>query len=346
MGTSLREIIQHLLDSMDERRQLQSLDPKIQQMLDIALERVIEGTDNRIQAVPGYRRKLYKSILKALEYVDSIIEQVPEPIDLTSSHFISDPYIRALFPTLGGLKRIFKQSSELQEYFSEAEHANDSESCALLCMRKQEQTVLGMELNGNQIRKDVKQTRVTFAGHRIYSPAETESYARRELKCCIFEGLVNNALDKISELRAKRHQLEILHQRLSTRLRSRSHGLNHVESFVAVASDGTPYKNEASELEKVEQELQEIGYVSPETCLELVNNILAHPEQYVRFKHISLNLDKEGVKRSKPESSPSISRLEFSEVKIKGFPPRVVTLARIRRADLEPPEKVSFDRYL
>lgn len=346
MSTSLREILQHLLDSMDERRQLQSLDPQIQAMLDEALQCVIEGTDNRIQAVPGYKRKIYKAILKSLEYADSIVEQIPDPIDLTSSRFISDPYIRALFPTLSGLKKIFRQSSELHDYFSEADHINTPESCALLCMRKEEQTVLGMELNGNQVRKDVKQIRVTFAGHRIYSPAESETFARRELKCCIFEGLVNNALDRISELREKRHQLEIQQQRLSARLRSQTQGLKLFDSADSIAREYAPRHEEVAELERVEQELREIGYVSPEVCLELVNGILSHPEQYVRFKHISLKLDKEGIKREEVESSPSVSQLEFSEVNIKGYPPRVVTLANIKRDDLESPEPVSFDRYL
>ncbi|MEN8178432.1 MAG: hypothetical protein ABFS39_07405 [Pseudomonadota bacterium] len=331
---------------MDERRQLKSLDQNALEMLDGALDKVIEGTDSRIRAVPGYKRKLYKSILKSLEYADSIVEQIPHAIDLTPKHFVTDPYIRALFPTLGGLKKIFKQSSELHDYFSESEHINNSESCVLLCMRKEEQTILGMELNGEQVRKDVQQTRVMFSNHRVYSPAESETNARQELKCCIFEGLVNNALDKISELRARRHQLELEQQRLNARLRQHSRGPMHGDDMQNIASDGVKLRNKALELERVEEELHAMGYISPEISLDLVNDILSEPEQFVHFKRISISLDKEGIKRVKDEPSRSVSQLEFSEVQIKGQPPRVVTLANINRDELEKPESISYDTIL
>lgn len=331
---------------MGERKHLQSLDQNTQEMLDEALERVIEGTDLRIRAVPGYKRKLYKSILKSLEYADGIVEQIPNAIDLTPKHFVTDPYIRALFPTLGGLKKIFRQSSELHDYFAESKHTDTSESCALLCMRKEEQTILGMELNGEQVRKDVQQTRVMFADHRVYSPAESEANARRELKCCIFEGLVNNALDKISELRARRHQLELDQQRLNARLRQQTRSSNQAEEMQHIASDGIELRNKEMELERVEEELHEIGYVSPEICLDLVNDILSEPDQFVHFKRISINLDRAGIKRLEDEPSSSVSQLNFSEVQIKGQPPRVVTLANIRRDEIEMPESISFDTIL
>lgn len=343
MGTSLREIIKHLLDSMDERKQLHSLDQNTQQMLDEAIERVVDGTDKRIQAVSGYKRKLYKSILSSLEYADQIIKQIPHAVDLNSRHFVTDPYIRALFPTLGGLKKIFRQSSELHDYFSETEHRDSAEICALLCMRREEQTVLGMELRGEQVRKDVKQTRVMFADHRIYSPAESEEYARQELKCCIFEGLVNNALDKISELRARRHQLELDQQRLNARLRQNRRGLSEQDDMQYIANDGVMLRTEELKLEEIEEQLDEIGYVSPEVCLEVVNDILSNPQDFVSFNQISINLDREGIKRVESESSSSISNLEFSEVRIKGQPPRVVTLANIKREELEAPVPVSYD---
>ncbi len=315
-------------------------------MLDIALERVIEGTDKRIQAVPGYKRKLYKSILKSLEYADDIISHIPHAVDLNSRHFVTDPYIRALFPTLGGLKKIFRQSSELHDYFSETEHHDCSESCALLCMRREEQTIIGMELSGEQVRKDVKQTRVTFADHKIYSPAESEDYARQELKCCIFEGLVNNALDEISQLRAKRHQLELDQQRLNARLRHYKRGLNDGDEMQNIANDGVELRTQELKLERIEQELDEIGYVSPEVCLEVVNSILSNPEEFVSFKNISISLDREGIKRLETESSLSISKLKFSEVQIKGQLPRVVTLAKIKREELEAPKPISYDAII
>ncbi|MDJ0807933.1 MAG: hypothetical protein QNJ78_14015 [Gammaproteobacteria bacterium] len=330
----------------EDRKQLKSLDQDTQQMLDVALERVIEGTDLRIRAVTGYKRKLYKSILKSLEYADSIVEQIPHAIDLTPKHFVSDPYIRALFPTLDGLKRIFKQSSELHDYFTEPEHINASESCALLCMHKEEQTIHGMELKGEQVHRDVRQTRVLFSDHRVYSPAESETNARRELKCCIFEGLVNNALAKLSELRTRRHQLEVEQHRLNARLRQKRRGKSPDDDMQEIANASVRLRSQQMELEKVEEALDKIGYLSPELCLELVNDILSEPDQFVRFKRISVNLDRDGIKRPGDQASTSIHRLNFSEVNIQGQPSRVVTLANFNRQELEESGANSLPSFL
>jgi hypothetical protein len=320
---------------MDEKRKFQSLDQHTQDMLDRAIERVTDGTDNRIRAVPGYKRKLYKSILKSLEFADRLIEQVPGAIELDSDQFVIDPYIRVFFPTKNGLMKVFQQSSELKEYFTDAAHAGDSESCALLCMRKYEETVLGMELEGDHVIKDVKQTRVTFAGHRIYSPAESESSARRELKCCIFEGLVDNALAKISEVRKRRQQLESEQQILNARLRSQKPGRVMYDDPKCLTVVTTELHNEALQLEQIEKELSELGYVTPETCLDYVNDILSQPEKFVCLQNISMRVDKSGIKRVSEELSLSVCDLHLSEVTIKGHPPRVVTLAKIHRKELD-----------
>lgn len=334
MSTSLSDVIKNLLESMDEKRKFQSLDQHTQDILDRAIERVTDGTDNRIRAVPGYKRKLYKSILKSLEFADKLIDQVPGAIELDSDHFVIDPYIRVFFPTKNGLMKVFQQSSELKQYFTDAAHANDSESCVLLCMRKFEETILGMELEGDQVIKDVKQTRVTFAGHRIYSPAESESSARRELKCCIFEGLVDNALAKISELRKRRQQLESEQQILNSRLRSQKPGVDihgHPQAMAVTAE----LNNEALQLEQIEKELSELGYVTPETCLGFVNDILSQPEEFVCLQNITMRVDKSGIKRATEAQSQAVCDLHLSEVTIKGHPPRVVTLAKIHRKELD-----------
>jgi hypothetical protein len=334
MSASLTEIISYLLDSMDEIRKFQSLDEQTQKTLDGAIERVIDGTDQRIRAVPGYKRRLYRSILKALEYVDELIEQVPSPINLESDQFVFNPYLRIFFPTKHGMLQIFQQSSELKEYFTDAQHANESESYALLCMRESEENVLGMELEGDHVIKDVKQTRINFTGHRIYAPAQSESAARRELKCCIFEGLVDNALARISAMRKRRQALEAEQQILSSRLRSHKPVPLFTKEVQSPAMDGVEVKNEVLQLEKIERELAELGYVTPETCLDLVNEILSVPEQFVNLHNISMQVDKSGILRDDQEPSRKVFDLHLSEVNIKGHPPRVVTLARINRKEL------------
>ena len=314
-----------LLQSLDQKKELKSLDSDAQDMLDRALDRVVEGTDRKISLVSGYKQKLYQSIIKSLEFADSMIEQIPQPIELGSDQLSANPYVRAFFYTVSGLEKTCAKSSELKEFFQDPEHGQASEGCALLCMRKVEETVLGMELEGERVIKDVMQTQITFTNQRIQSPAENEQMVRMELKYCIFEGLVNNALENISVLRARRRQLETEQRVLGSRLRS--HGKESAKNDLIIAE-------KKIELEQIQQALEDIGFVTPEASLEQVNLTLGNPQDYVSIESISLNLDRQGILRPDEDLSNSISKLDLSEVSIQGQLPRVVTLVRIQRDDL------------
>jgi len=326
MSMPLKKIVSHLLDRMAERRQLHALDARTRPALDEALESVIEGTDTKIRLVPNYRERLYHAILRSLDYVDHLINKIPDAIELDGHRFTTDPCIRAFFPTLEGMRKVCHQSSELRDYFSEPEYRNKSESCVLLCMEKKEQRVLGMELKDDRVIRDVAQIRVSFSGHHIYSPADSEANARRELKCCLYEGLVNNALDKISALRMQRYQLETRQHILHTRLRER-------RNKGGSGQDRRSEQEIREELMRVEGELQAMGYVTPEVCLEIVKETLSRPEAFVSLEVEDLKLCKSGLKPSADDSSEEVFDLVFSEVRIKGEKPRVVTLAKIHRED-------------
>ena len=96
-----------------------------------------------------------------------------------------------------------------------------------------------------------------------------------------------------------------------------------------------------AELAAIESELQQIGYVTPEVSLNLVNETLAKPEDFVSLHHLSLSLDRSGIKREQLRDTVSVNRLELSEISIKGQPSRVVTLAKIRRNEVEQVSRLS-----
>ena len=154
-------------------------------MLDRALERVIDGTDSRIRLVPNYKRKLFKSILVALQYADRLVQQIPHTVDLDSRHYVDDPYIRALFPTIDSLRNVCHQSSELREFFGDIEHRDTPEGMGLLCMQKHEETVFGMELKGEHVVRDICQQRIGAAAdpevgnHLARQPARRVQGGRR-----------------------------------------------------------------------------------------------------------------------------------------------------------------------
>ena len=334
--TSLKQILPNVLDAIRERRHQHSLDSDKQGVLIDVLERVVDGTDVKIRLVPGYRRKLLDAVEGALEYADRLIDQFPEPLDLSPDRFVSDPYVNAFFVSPRDLKRIVRQSSELHDFFDQECSTGIQNYCVLLCMLKTERKILGMEISGGQVRRDVKQTSVSFSDHNILSPADTESNARQALKCCVFEGLITNALSQIMEIRATRRRLESKQRVLRSRLRS-------LESLSTAASGstGSPLEKELAELEK---KLARLGYLTPEAILKQVDTILRQPAEFLSIEKVILEIDKMGIKAT-PGSDTAGNRLELTEVTIKGQMPRIVTLARLCRNELTE-WKSSDPRYI
>ena len=83
---------------------------------------------------------------------------------------------------------------------------------------------MGIALSGNQVIRDVTQTRISFINQHIQSPAENEAAARKELKYCLYEGLINSALAKISGIRARHETLETEQRIMSAQLRTADSG--------------------------------------------------------------------------------------------------------------------------
>ena len=335
VSLALHDLVHHIYQEMQDRKAFAEMDGKTRAMLDRALEKVIDGTDNRIRLVPNYKRKLFRSILVALQYADKLVQQIPHTIDLDSKHFTDDPYMRALVPTIASLRHVCHQSSELRDFFSDIEHRDTPEGMVLLCMQKHEETVFGMELKGEHVVKDICQQRINFDDHHLYSPAEDEKEARLGLKCCIFEGLVNNALANIARLRKRRLELETQQQMLNSRLRSQSRIDMSSPNFHRLVREHSDLEQKQDQLRTIERELDEIGYLTPENCLQQVNATMSHPEEFIRVKNFSFRLDRGNIIRSKNETAFKSRKLQFSEVRIKGEKPRVVTLARINRRDVE-----------
>ncbi|MGB5261028.1 MAG: hypothetical protein WBO34_10975, partial [Gammaproteobacteria bacterium] len=183
-----------------------------------AVESVADSIDARLRLAPGYKKKLHNVIHPSLEFVDELVDRIPPAIEVSRRTFSSDPYVNAFFTNVSDLQAVFSHSSEIQDYMEEI-HENDAACCALLCMHRTEKTVLGMELSGELLKKDVRQVAVSFSDHRVYSPSPSEAGTREGLKHCLFQGLVTHALGEIMRLKLASHRLESRHRMLDSRLR-------------------------------------------------------------------------------------------------------------------------------
>lgn len=308
------------------------------------MESVVDGTDSKIRLVPGYKKKLRNIIQYSLEFADDLVNQIPVSIEVSHNTFTSDPYVNAFFTNVTDLQSIFSHSSEIQDYM-QAGNDNSAQCCALLCMKRTEKTVMGMELSGSMLKRDVLQVAVSFSDHRIYSPAPSEPETRQGLKNCLFEGLTSNALERIGKLRLASHHLQSRHQMLHARLRHYQHKSGSLKQGTRTSDRILQSMDETRrELVMVEKQIMNTPRVTPQVVLQQVADVFSKPDEFVRLKKSSLRLDKMGIKIS-DNSRQAGNSLKLTEVMIGNELPRVVTLATFPKQELIPRTGFSGSRH-
>lgn len=315
-----------------QQRQLKPESADIQR----TVERVVDGTDGRIRLVSGYRNKLQDVIRSSLAFADELVEQIPGGVEVNRHTFVSDPYVNAFFANVADMRTIFSHSSEIMD-FMEGYGDNDAmECCALLCMHMSEKTVLGMELSGDILKKDVRQVAINFSDHRIYSPAPREPETRQGLKQCLFDGLVTNALERITQMRLANFRLKSELQILKSRQRRQQMTLQ--KSADTTISAG--YADTCLQLEQLETELGKIPLATPQAAMEQVITVFKNPEDFVRLRKFSLTLNKMGILVGDDSGQPC-NEISLTEVTIGEGAPRIVTLARFPKCEILPPAALS-----
>jgi hypothetical protein len=331
----MKELIETTLTSLRDalyRRieQRATCKTRATELLD-TIENVVDATDNRIRAVGSYRKLLQGAVATALEFTDDLVARIPGAIEVSRRSFACDPYVNAFFVNVADLQTVFSRSSEIRDFMDDYASAELPHCYALLCMHRSEKTVMGMEMAGDMLRKDVRQVAVSFSDHRIYSPSPSEEKTRNGLKSCLFGGLVTNALERIMAQKLTSHRLQTERHALQARLRRLEHEPGQDDSRHEI-------RDIRRALELIEQDLLKLRPPSPQDSLDQLNAVLGHPDDFVRIDCCSLKLNKMGIKIGDNSDQPC-NDLSLTEVCFGEESPRVVTLARFPRDELLPKDE-------
>ena len=79
---------------------------------------------------------------------------------------------------------------------------------ALLTMQKNERSILGAEVVGDIVMRDVLRHAVSFESHQLIDPSESEDETRGKLKKRAFDHLLSLALSRITTAKLERDKLE------------------------------------------------------------------------------------------------------------------------------------------
>lgn len=272
-------------------------------LLELAIDRVVDGTDPRLRLLPGHARKLRPAVIKAIDRVVALVDNMPSPVEMSRTGYGTDPRLSAFFASAEHMREMLRDDTSLAEYLADPD-AEDLESIyALLLTERRERNSLGMELNGDLLQREVPQVTVSFVGHRLLDPSPSEEQLRKRLRHRAFDHLIALALGRIAEQRETRAEL----QRERTLWQRKLEALEKGRCGFTGGSPCDPMGRAAIEkaLAQIESDLAESGTDAEtlERNLDLVVEVLEQAPSQLQVETQDLILDRMGVKRDRLEGN-------------------------------------------
>lgn len=311
------------------------------ELVELAVEAVIDTVDPRLRAVADYRKKLAGGAAATILHLRQLARLLPAPMELTRALWRTDPHLNAMFATADHVPAALGGSPELRNWFEANPAAN--EAYALLGMLMTERTVFAPALVDGQLRHDVRQTTVSFSKHKLLAPAADAATCRREVGTLIFKRLAAIALERITQLGERATALEQRKAMLSSRLRLLQLKRDGIEQLAGAGAGA-----ETAEIERIEAEL---GKTAEETMatkaqlatfaarLEQVNAVLQAPADNVNAVQVVMRVNRMGYKIEAGSSEPG-AELRLTELTLGDGLKIIIAFVRCLRADLPPKESL------
>lgn len=262
-----------------------------------AIERAVDRIDPRLRLVGGYPGNYQAVVARAYAYSAELAASIPGPIAVDREHFASDSTVHAMFGSMRDMNTAMCLSQAMRAFRQDRPDAQ--EVYAVLGMRRFERKTLGMEFDGEILRREVPQTVVYFADHTLSDPASSEEAVREKVAWAMFDRLLDQVAERITA--RKRQKLDLENRR--TTLLAQQHGADAAAS--AAAKDELACVR--SELCGVVSELELSRYADDFAA------VLGTPEAYIRLESVAMLLDSMGVMRNAPGAN-DVREVRFTDL--------------------------------
>ena len=280
-------------------------------LIEMAIERAVDGTDPRLRLVTGYRKRLRGPVVHAIDQVVALVDGIPASLAAGPEGYRNDVRLPALFASIDDMLQVFGRDRALSDYLASPEGQGAESVSALLLARREERNILGMDLVGDQVRRDVAQVSVSFAGHHLLEPRTSEEESRRFLKRRAFDHLLALALAQIAEVRVERADLKRQRELLQRQLQAMKRGTLSFDRPQAGQSDEAGLQ---AELDAVSAQLAGLGADTDVLAahLEIVAEQLGQAEHQVWSDQIELCLGPMNIRQA--PGDPSTRRILLQEI--------------------------------
>lgn len=281
-------------------------------LIELAIERAVDGTDSRLRLLPGYRKRLREPVIAAIDHVVALVDAIHEPLPAGARDHGNEPRLAALFASAADMLATFGRDEALTNFLASSEGRGVECVTALLLAERRERKTLGMDLVGDQVRRDVQQVAVSFTAHRLLDPTASETETRYLLKRRAFDHLLTLALTRLAEVREERGDLTRQRDLLRRKLNALEHG---GWSFAAADADHPDAAALEAELDRITAQLDELGVDQSvlDAHLDIVVELLDDAPRQLWAEPIVLVLDAMNIQRD--AGDPTARRIDLWELR-------------------------------
>jgi hypothetical protein len=261
-----------------------------------AITRAVDRVEPRLKYGGGYPERYRDAVAAAMAYSVELAGRIPGPVRINRESYVRDPLVHALFASPDDFHVAFCASRAMHDY--RRDYPEAGEVYGLICMRRSTKSLLGCEMQGDQLRRDVPQQAVCFSGHTLADVANTEAEARARIADGVFDSLVDH-----------------VRLRIEARVRERADLENRCDELRAAIRLATPDKRVSLDVE-LRGLLGQLSALVPALMLdryaEDFDAVLRVPEQYVFIDRQTMILDAMGILRS--SDSEDGQEVEFCDL--------------------------------
>jgi hypothetical protein len=289
-----------------------------------AIDRAVSAVEPLLKQTGGYPDQYRKPVAAALEHAHRLAASVPGPVTVDRESYASDPFVHALFPDIRAIAESVCTSLALQDY--QREFPDSKELYALMGMRRIEKKVVGMELSGQTVQRDVLQKAVYFTSHTIEDPAPSERQAREQVAMSFFDRLVGKVKMRVEQRKQAKHSLLLEQDMLMAQL--------HTANALDRPALEEKLADRMNALQATVSSLELSHYT------EDFKAVLLHPEEYLHLTQVPIVMDSMGIRRAKEDAGRGKSIL-FND--LVGYDRRNWTVTMVHCSNLQ---NVSFAEKL
>ena len=230
------------------------------------------------------------------------------------------------------MEEILSRDEEIRQWQKSSDNILAERVVALLVMVMRERNVLGVALEGSEVRRDVAQVTVSFGKHRLVDPTAAEDDTRRFLKRRAFDHLLSLALGSIAEGHGERRDLE--HERDLLRLKVAALAGGRWGFEAASTDTVTDPETVQRRLAEIDTQLGALGTGLLQSNLDTLIDVLTRAEQNFHWSTLPLCIDRQGIKQAHP--GPMAPETPLTALHNSAGQSVIARLVSIERADLPP----------